>query len=144
MRRRDVVRAIIASVGGVAGSVWLRGSTLASEPAIATTAAGKIRGNPGEWDLLVQGRALRRRYRHAALSSASAASAVEWRARGDQFGAIAPQPGIRDRAQGEDCLHLNVWTPAVRDNGRRPVMVWFHPGAYSSGTSNETEATARV
>ena len=41
---------------------------------------------------------------------------------------------------GEDCLHLNVWTPALGDGARRPVMVWFHPGAFSSGTSNELEA----
>ena len=40
----------------------------------------------------------------------------------------------------EDCLHLNVWTPGLRDGGRRPVLVWFHPGGYSSGTSNELEA----
>ena len=40
----------------------------------------------------------------------------------------------------EDCLHLNVWTPGLRDGGRRPVLVWFHPGGYSGGTSNEIEA----
>ena len=40
---------------------------------------------------------------------------------------------------GEDCLHLNAWTPGLRDNRKRPVMVWFHGGAYSSGTSNELE-----
>ncbi|MBD3646817.1 MAG: carboxylesterase/lipase family protein, partial [Pseudomonadales bacterium] len=33
----------------------------------------------------------------------------------------------------EDCLFLNVWTPAV-DDGKRPVMVWFHGGGYSSGS----------
>jgi para-nitrobenzyl esterase len=37
-------------------------------------------------------------------------------------------------AQGEDCLVLNVWTPAVRDGGRRPVMVWFHGGAWEFGS----------
>ena len=57
-----------------------------------------------------------------------------------EFGPVAPQPGLRDRAQSEDCLHLNVWTPALRDGGKRPVMVWFHPGAYASGTSNEIES----
>ncbi|MED5404758.1 MAG: carboxylesterase family protein, partial [Chloroflexota bacterium] len=36
--------------------------------------------------------------------------------------------------QGEDCLVLNVWTPAVRDGGRRPVMVWFHGGAWEFGS----------
>jgi len=53
------------------------------------------------------------------------------------FGPIAPQPG--NRPVSEDCLHLNVWTPGLRGNARRPVMVWFHGGAYSSGTSNEIE-----
>ncbi len=33
----------------------------------------------------------------------------------------------------EDCLHLNVWTPALGDGGARPVMVWFHGGGFSSG-----------
>jgi len=55
------------------------------------------------------------------------------------FGPVAPQPGMRGRAMSEDCLHLNVWTPGLR-GGKRPVMVWFHPGAFSSGTSNETES----
>ena len=53
-----------------------------------------------------------------------------------EFGLIAPQGGSRPTS--EDCLHLNVWTPATR-TGRRPVMVWFHGGAFSGGTSNEIE-----
>jgi len=56
-----------------------------------------------------------------------------------EFGPIAPQPSSGDRPVSEDCLHLNVWTPGLRDNARRPVMVWFHGGAYSGGTSNEIE-----
>jgi para-nitrobenzyl esterase len=32
----------------------------------------------------------------------------------------------------EDCLGLNVWTPGVGDGGKRPVMVWFHGGDFSS------------
>ena len=53
---------------------------------------------------------------------------------------MAPQPAARPQRSSEDCLHLNVWTPALGDGGKRPVMVWFHPGAFSSGTSNELEA----
>jgi len=34
----------------------------------------------------------------------------------------------------EDCLVLNVWTPALGDNGRRPVIVWWHGGAFGSGS----------
>jgi para-nitrobenzyl esterase len=55
------------------------------------------------------------------------------------FGEIAPQL-TRQHAHGresEDCLNLNVYTPALRDKQKRPVMVWIHGGAYSNGTSNE-------
>ena len=37
-------------------------------------------------------------------------------------------------AMGEDCLVLNVWTPAVGDGGRRPVMVWLHGGGFAVGS----------
>ena len=36
---------------------------------------------------------------------------------------------------GEDCLHVNVSTPAL-DNGERPVMVWFHGGGFWSGSGD--------
>ncbi len=35
----------------------------------------------------------------------------------------------------EDCLFLNVWTPAV-DHGLRPTMVWIHGGAYVTGSGS--------
>lgn len=41
-------------------------------------------------------------------------------------------------ALGEDSLFLNVWTPALRDGGKRPVMVWFHGGGFSSGSGSST------
>jgi len=58
-----------------------------------------------------------------------------------EFGSVAPQPppvpGIAIPGdpvdQSEDCLTLNVWTPRP-DAGRRPVMVWFHGGGFTSGT----------
>ncbi len=36
----------------------------------------------------------------------------------------------------ENCLALNVWTPALRDGGKRPVMVYFHGGEFSSGSGS--------
>jgi para-nitrobenzyl esterase len=37
------------------------------------------------------------------------------------------------RVPGDDCLTLNVWTPAL-DGARRPVMVWIHGGAFLIGS----------
>lgn len=36
--------------------------------------------------------------------------------------------------QSEQCLTLNVWSPAAGDARRRPVMVWLHGGAFIAGT----------
>ena len=45
--------------------------------------------------------------------------------------------GPRDYGvQSEDCLHLNVWTRGLRDGKKRPVLVYFHGGAYNNGTVN--------
>ncbi len=40
--------------------------------------------------------------------------------------------GGRVEESAEDCLVLNVWTPGLRDGVKRPVMVWFHGGGYTS------------
>jgi para-nitrobenzyl esterase len=63
-----------------------------------------------------------------------------------QFGKAAPQVGrvnrlirtfigVADVAQSQDCLYLNVWTPAA-DAGRRPVLVWLHGGAFLMGSGS--------
>jgi para-nitrobenzyl esterase len=38
----------------------------------------------------------------------------------------------------EDCLRLNVWTPAL-DSKKRPVMVWLHGGGYTNGNAIEQD-----
>jgi len=47
---------------------------------------------------------------------------------------MAQQPAA-DGSGNEDCLRLNLWTPALR-SGKRPVMVWFHGGGFSAGSGN--------
>ena len=59
------------------------------------------------------------------------------------FGATAHQNadmlsmllGLDPEPRSEDCLFLNVWTPAA-DDGRRPVMVWIHGGAFMIGSGS--------
>ncbi len=59
-----------------------------------------------------------------------------------EFGPQAPQtPGLLEAAFGladwpmsEDCLSLNVWTPAADASARRPVLVFLHGGAFTNGT----------
>jgi len=42
--------------------------------------------------------------------------------------------------QSEDCLTLNIWTNAATPAEKRPVMVWFHLGAFMFGSSACTTA----
>jgi len=39
----------------------------------------------------------------------------------------------------EDCLKLNIWTPSITDNAKRPVIVWLHGGGYTNGNGIEQD-----
>jgi len=39
--------------------------------------------------------------------------------------------------RSEDCLYLNVWTPACSADEKLPVFVWIHGGAYANGNGAE-------
>jgi para-nitrobenzyl esterase len=39
----------------------------------------------------------------------------------------------------EDCLRLNVFTPAVKDGKKRPVLVWLHGGGFTNGNGIEQD-----
>ena len=54
----------------------------------------------------------------------------------DRYGAACPQSHV-DEPQSEDCLFLNVWTPDASEKKARPVMVYIHGGAYSSGSGSD-------
>jgi para-nitrobenzyl esterase len=48
-----------------------------------------------------------------------------------------PVPGMAASGpRDEDCLYLNVYTPAA-DSAKRPVMVWIHGGGFTLGSGSD-------
>ena len=114
-----------------------------AEDAIADTASGKVRGRSVDGINVFKG----------IPYAASTAGANRWRRPQPPqawsgvrdaltYPSMAPQPDAPIRGlfaswtdpttSGEDCLGLNVWTPGLRDGAKRPVMVWFHGGDFST------------
>ncbi|HEY1810212.1 MAG TPA: carboxylesterase/lipase family protein [Acidobacteriaceae bacterium] len=60
-----------------------------------------------------------------------------------QFGDRCMQPDVfhdmhfRDPGESEDCLTLNVWTPAKDKHAKLPVMVWIFGGGFVGGATSE-------
>lgn len=101
---------------------------------VAATRHGRVRGLNEQGVLVFKG--LRygadtstRRFRRALPPSA-------WKSIADatRYGAAAPQTKA-DEPTSEDCLFLNIWTPAL-DAGKRPVMVYLHGGAHAHGSGS--------
>ena len=115
---------------------------------IATTQHGRVRGTINDDILVFKG------IRYGADTTTTRFQAprppLPWDAVADalEYGNSAPQASgvspplyaswVSDPAPqlSEDCLFLNVWTPALEDGGKRPVMVWLHGGGFSSGSGS--------
>jgi len=130
--------------GLLAGALILAFAPLASSPAwaspIVATQLGPVRG------LAVDGGSAFRKIPFAQppvgdLRWRRPAPPTAWKGVRDatSFSLPCAQPdlgwnGVKETGSSEDCLYLNVWTPAASAKSRRPVMVWIHGGAFEGGS----------
>lgn len=138
------VTAQLLSHHDVAGPRFTPFARAASESPVATTTLGKVRGVRNDGINVFRGipygdDTAKRRFMPAM-------PAKPWAGVRDalQYGLACPQPTLAQSAilphppepGGEDCLTVNVWTPGLHDNGKRPVMVWLHGGGYNALSAN--------
>ena len=75
--------------------------------------------------------------RGAATGDQPAAAGREGGRAGRQGGGQAPAGVAPQQPTSEDCLFLNIWTPARTAAERLPVMVWIHGAGLTGGSGSE-------
>jgi para-nitrobenzyl esterase len=131
--RRTALGAALA-LGTVASSFAPRALAARRDP-ILQTRAGRVRGRHRDGIDVYLG------VRYGADTSsarfAPPAAPQPWRGTLDAstYGPASPQRGD-ESAQSEDCLFLNIWTPAVWQPTALPIMVYIHGGAYATGSGS--------
>ncbi len=131
--RRTFVKNVLA---GVAVTAVPKRVTAQSDSPVATTKYGKVRGYSDDGVSVFLG------IRYGADTSAyrfqapRAPEAWQGIADAENYGASSPQQSRGGSNVSEDCLFLNIFTPKLRDGGRRPVMFYIHGGAYANGSGS--------
>lgn len=139
LRRRDLLMAGSALMMlGPMSSSFAAGSRTGS---IVRVRGGRLRGTR---TVLADGREVHA-FRHVPYGDDTRASRFQppgperpWRDVRDasRFGPVAAQSGALGPGS-EDCLSLNVWTPAIGHRTKRPVLVYIHGGGYTTGGGND-------
>ncbi|AWH47717.1 carboxylesterase [Stenotrophomonas sp. SAU14A_NAIMI4_5] len=103
---------------------------------LARVRGGRVRGQREQGVLVFRG--LRYGADTAAYRFQPPRPEAAWRGIADalEYGAAAAQGGAEGPGS-EDCLFLNVWTPALDARARRPVLVYIHGGGFNNGSGSD-------
>lgn len=102
---------------------------------VATTRHGRVRGRRKGGVLVFRGIRYGADTRQTRFARSRAPQAWQDVVLAVEYAAAAPQTGAEEPIS-EDCLFLNLWTPAL-DAGKRPVMVYLHGGAHAHGSGSD-------
>jgi para-nitrobenzyl esterase len=144
-RRRFVRTSALGAAALLLHRNHLLAQTSGSPGAIADTTAGKVRGllidRVQAFKGVPYGESTTGARRFLPPVKATAWTGVRetftWGHRSPQaIATFVPewQPLTGTESMGEDCLHLNVWTPDATRRSKRPVMAWLHGGGYTGGS----------
>lgn len=134
---RDSTRwAFAATTASLLPSAFAVPGPRADQQVLARVRGGRVRGQREHGIHMFRG--LRYGADTAACRFQPPRREAAWRGIADalDYGSAAPQGG-RDGPGSEDCLFLNVWTPALGDGGRRPILFYIHGGGFNNGSGSD-------